>query len=74
MINFSSVKEIIIPEGKVSEVKRNGITLWKNILKHISFGDSIAAGHAIDENWKKSPFDPTLGQYAEVKHQYQQIY
>lgn len=28
-MDFSSVKEIVIPEGNVKEIKKDGVTLWK---------------------------------------------
>ena len=52
-MKFSEVKAVRIPKGSVRKIKNSGDVLW-NLLcaRYVSFGDSIAAGHAIDEDWK----------------------
>lgn len=53
MIDFSTVKGLIIPEGDVGKIIHNGEILWSAAdLRYVSLGDSIAAGHTIDENWE----------------------
>ncbi|MBR5835596.1 MAG: InlB B-repeat-containing protein [Bacteroidales bacterium] len=40
-----------IPEGNVVMIESNGIVLWNSTFGYVSLGDSIPAGHTIDENW-----------------------
>ena len=65
MINFSSVKEFQIPEGRVLEIKKGDTILWsqRSDFNYVSLGDSIAAGYLITDEWPKVPFDPELGRY-----------
>lgn len=61
MMNFSTLKGLNIPEGKVVKIQVGGETLWEHIneptepaktFNYVSLGDSIAVGHRIDENWE----------------------
>lgn len=41
-----------IPEGAVSKLEIDGKIVWNNTrARYVSLGDSIAAGHTIDDNW-----------------------
>lgn len=52
-MKFSQVKNLTVPEGSARVIRHDGIQLWKrNKYVYVSFGDSIAAGHAIDKNWE----------------------
>lgn len=58
-MNFSTLKSLTIPEGKVIKIQVGGKTLWQEKAEvtapkfnYVSLGDSIAAGHRIDENWE----------------------
>jgi len=56
-LNFSSIKEFVIPEGKVAKIEKleNGsrVILWNTdsapVFYYVSLGDSIAAGQAITD-------------------------
>lgn len=52
-IDFSTLQGLAIPEGVVTQIAdASGRVLWSGILaRYVSLGDSIAAGHTIDENW-----------------------
>lgn len=53
MMNFPILKSLAIPDGVVVKIESNGKTLW--ILRqgnYVSLGDSIAAGHTIDDRWE----------------------
>lgn len=57
-MNFSTLKSLSIPEGKVTKIQSGGKTLWQEKAEviapkfnYVSLGDSIAAGHRIDKNW-----------------------
>lgn len=52
-MKFSEVEAVRIPKGSVSKIKSGGDALW-NLLcaRYVSLGDSIAAGHAIDDAWE----------------------
>ena len=53
-MKFSEVEAVRVPNGSVTEIKSNGLVLWDNCVgRYVSFGDSIAAGHAINEDWEK---------------------
>lgn len=53
MIDFATLQGISIPEGVVSKIEdANGRLLWRAYaFGYVSLGDSIAAGHTIDEQW-----------------------
>lgn len=52
MTNFSTVSSVFIPEGAVREIIADGVVLWSSdLMRYVSLGDSIAAGHTIDDNW-----------------------
>ena len=52
MIDFATLQGLTIPEGVVTQIRHNGKVLWNGIhARYVSLGDSIAAGHTIDENW-----------------------
>lgn len=54
MIDFGNVDTLIVPEGEVAKVIRDGAMIWKRPgFEYVSLGDSIAAGHAIDDSWEK---------------------
>lgn len=51
-MKFKDVYATKIPNGAVRRIKQGGLTLWtKKEMRYVSFGDSIAAGHAIDDKW-----------------------
>jgi lysophospholipase L1-like esterase len=57
MMNFPALKGFSIPEGKVIKIAVDGKTLWqaKNDVakyRYVSFGDSIAVGHRINDAWE----------------------
>jgi hypothetical protein len=53
-VKFSEVEAVRVPNGSVVEIKSNGLVMWDNCIgRYVSFGDSIAAGHAINEDWEK---------------------
>ena len=53
MIDFNQVVAIGRPSGNVVDISSGGVSLWGGFKKinYVSFGDSIAVGHRIDENW-----------------------
>lgn len=52
-MKFSKVNAWRIPKGSASRVRQGGKTLWQPIgARYVSFGDSIAAGHAINSRWE----------------------
>lgn len=52
-MRFSAVDAVRIPEGSALRIRHDGKRLWSKIIaRYVSFGDSIAAGHTIDENWE----------------------
>ncbi len=55
-MKFSEVKTAKIPEGPYKKIKSKGHVLWNRapLYNYVSLGDSIAAGHEIDENWYKN--------------------
>lgn len=54
-MKFRNVEAVRIPSGNVSKIKSRGDTLWKlQGARYVSLGDSIAAGHAIDDDWEKN--------------------
>lgn len=66
MMNFSTLKGLNIPEGKVVKIQVGGETLWEHIneptepvktFNYVSFGDSISAGHFIDSYWYDPPYN-----------------
>ena len=54
MIDFSTLQSVEIPEGTVVKIESGGRILWERMLSfyYVSLGDSIAAGHTINENWE----------------------
>lgn len=51
-MKFSKVKAMRIPNGNTVRIRHGGKTLWIPILaRYVSLGDSIAAGHAITDDW-----------------------
>lgn len=50
-MRLDDVRSIVIPEGEVKRIEAGGMTLWSKRVSLVAFGDSIAGGHAIDENW-----------------------
>ena len=55
MMNFATLHELIIPEGSVVEILCNNDVLWArpDLFGYVSLGDSIAAGHSINDDWEK---------------------
>ena len=58
-----TLKSFNIPEGRVIKVLVDGVPLWDGLdeptepvqkFNYVSFGDSIAVGHRIDDNWEKN--------------------
>ena len=57
MINSTTLKNLSIPEGKVLKILSNNKTFWQAEneapkFNYVSLGDSIAAGHAINDRWE----------------------
>lgn len=50
-MKFSQVMAIRRPKP-VSRIRHEGKVLWSNEVRYVSFGDSIAAGHAINSRWE----------------------
>lgn len=54
MIDFAKLNGLNIPEGKVVKITVGDKNLWQsNTVNYVSFGDSIAVGHRINDNWEK---------------------
>ena len=55
MIRYSTVQGLTTPQGKVVEIKKDGKVLWSKLaVQYVSFGDSIAVGHRINDDWEKN--------------------
>ena len=69
---MSEVVGMRIPEGTVLEMMdKDRKTYCPHYSKrYVSFGDSIAAGHAITVDWEKEPFDISKGYYAGTNSQF----
>lgn len=53
MIDFAKVRSFTVPEGEVEQIAFDGEVLWKDTrYRYVSLGDSIAAGHTINEDWE----------------------
>jgi lysophospholipase L1-like esterase len=53
MTNLSRVNAVRIPEGSVRIIKAGGNVIWNKYFAHyVSLGDSIAAGHTINDRWE----------------------
>lgn len=53
-MRFSKVNAVRIPSGAAKAIRHNGKVLWSPILaRYVSLGDSIAAGHTINDRWEK---------------------
>lgn len=53
-MKFFDVKAWRIPKNAI-RVRHNGKVIWQPIsARYVSFGDSIAAGHAINDAWEKN--------------------
>lgn len=53
-MKFSKVLAVRIPKS-AREIRHNGKVIWSPIrTRYVSFGDSIAAGHAINDAWEKN--------------------
>lgn len=51
-MNFLTVQNSQIPEGEVAQIEKDGVVLWSGFsYGYVSLGDSIAAGHTINEDW-----------------------
>lgn len=54
-MKFSKVRGVRIPKGNVQTIKADGNVLWDIVqYRYVSLGDSISAGHTIDEHWAKN--------------------
>ena len=54
MIDFAKVQSVTIPEGEVVQIEAGGKVIWKDTrYRYVSLGDSIAAGHTINEDWAR---------------------
>lgn len=53
-MKFSDVTAARIPNGSAQRIRHKGKVLWDNIVRYVSFGDSIPAGHAINSDWEKN--------------------
>jgi lysophospholipase L1-like esterase len=52
MIDFSKMSSFAIPEGEVVKIEVDGVVIWQRYAhRYISLGDSIAAGHSINDDW-----------------------
>ena len=51
MIDFLKLQGLDLPEGTVVMIESSGVLLWNSLFGYVSLGDSIPAGHTIDENW-----------------------
>lgn len=52
-MRFSKVNAVRIPKGDVKKIRHNGKKLWSAIMaRYVSLGDSIAAGHLINDEWE----------------------
>lgn len=53
MIDFEKLTNLTIPEGVVTEIEVDGVSKWERFkCRYVSFGDSIAVGHRINDNWE----------------------
>ena len=55
-MKFSKVKAARIPKGSVARIRSNDNVLWERypiLARYVSLGDSIAAGHAINDEWER---------------------
>lgn len=53
-MKFSDVNAVRIPKN-AKRIRHNGKVIWQPIsARYVSFGDSIAAGHAINDAWEKN--------------------
>ena len=53
-MKFSQVRGLTIPDGSVRKISISGSLMWDSIYGYVSMGDSIAAGHAINDDWEKN--------------------
>lgn len=64
MADFRKARTIKGSRGEVIEVRHDGEVIWRrNTFRYVSLGDSIAAGHTIDDNWEANY--GTRSQYGE---------
>lgn len=55
MIDFLNTRNMTIPEGLVTQIEIDGKVVWRYTppyRNYVSLGDSIAAGHLINSQWK----------------------
>lgn len=53
-MRFRSVDALRIPKGSAKRIREGGKVLWEPpVARYVSFGDSIAVGHRINDNWEK---------------------
>ena len=72
MMNYSTLKGLNIPEGKVLKILVDDNTHWQEKAEvstpkfnYVSFGDSIAAGHLINNEWHDPPYYGHQSQYGQ---------
>ena len=52
-MKFSKVDAVRIPKGSAMKIRHKGNAIWSAIIpRYVSLGDSIAVGHAINEEWE----------------------
>lgn len=52
-MKFSKVNAVRIPKGSAHRIRYKNEVLWTPpVARYVSFGDSIAAGHAINSDWE----------------------
>ena len=55
MIDFAKAQSVTIPDGEVVQIEAGGKVIWKDTrYRYVSLGDSIAAGHTINEDWEEN--------------------
>lgn len=52
-MRFGSVDKVRIPKGSANRIRYGGKVLWGVPFRYVSFGDSIAVGHRINDDWEK---------------------
>lgn len=51
MIDFATLQGLTIPEGNVVMIQAGDVMVWKRGYGYVALGDSIPAGHSIDDAW-----------------------
>ena len=71
MISFKDIISIACPDGDVIRIANKNEIRWFEECTYVSLGDSIAAGHTINEDWEKdygekSQFGKKPGSYTVI--------